>query len=213
MLREKHFEDIICKYPELIEENLKFKGRQIRVHGKIMDILFEDKFGQKLIVELKAGSIDRKHIGQVMEYEGGILNAKEPTARIMLVGNRVPPNLRKALDYHGIECKEIGLAQLREFLGKLDDSVSLGFLDEQEEIIDMDEKCNDSASSMVAPFSRDSLKMKEGRRQRKQDPWEHKVVQFLNGKLNSDMATEEKEQKIKVIFPRKSGHNEELVLV
>ena len=103
MISEKQVEDILCKYPELIEEGLSFKGRQIRLYGNRIDILFEDKFGQKLIVELKAGPIDRKHIGQVMEYEGAVLSEKDPTARIMLLGNRVPPNFRKALDHHGIE--------------------------------------------------------------------------------------------------------------
>jgi len=116
MISEKDFEDIICKYPELIEDGLVFKGRQIHVRGKIMDMLFEDRFRQKLIIELKVGPIDRKHIGQVMEYEGSVLSSEDPTARIMLVGNRVPPNLKKSLDHHGIEWKEIPLSQIRDFL-------------------------------------------------------------------------------------------------
>lgn len=116
MISEKQFEDIICKYPDIIEDNLAFQGRQIHVHGKIMDILFKDKFGQNLIVELKIGPIDRKHIGQVMEYEGNVLSIEDPTARVMLIGNRVPPNLKRALDHHGVEYKEISISQLKDFL-------------------------------------------------------------------------------------------------
>jgi len=55
MLTEKQLEDIICKYPEFLEQGLVLKRRQIHLFGKIMDILFKGKFGQKLIVELKKG--------------------------------------------------------------------------------------------------------------------------------------------------------------
>lgn len=133
MLSEKEFEDIICKYPDLIEEGLLLKGRQIRVYGKIIDVLFKDKFGQKLIVELKAGPIDRKHIGQVMEYEGNILSDEDPTARIMLVGNRVPPNLKKALDHHGIEWREITQFRLREFIKSKNDNCFAKVFGEKDE--------------------------------------------------------------------------------
>ena len=98
-----------------------------------MDILFEDKFGQKLIIELKAGPIDRKHIGQVMEYEGSVLHVEDPTARVMLVGNRVPPNLKKALDHHGIEWKEISIKCLLEFLRIKNDVDFLKMFDEHTE--------------------------------------------------------------------------------
>jgi P4 family phage/plasmid primase-like protien len=132
MITEKVFEDIICKYPELIEEGLIFNARQVRVCGKIMDVLFEDRFKDKLIVELKVGPVDRQHVGQVMEYEGGVLNIEEPTARIMLIGNRVPPNLQKALDHHGIEWREISFSYLKEFLRKKNDIEMLGLFEKQD---------------------------------------------------------------------------------
>jgi len=133
MLSEKQLEDIICKYPELLEHGLIFKGRQIYLFGKIMDILFEDKFGQKLIVELKKGTILRKHIGQIMEYEGSVLSEEDPTARVMLVGNRVPPSLAKALDHHGIEYKEISISKLKDFLKKKNDKEYIQLLGEEYE--------------------------------------------------------------------------------
>jgi predicted transport protein len=130
MLSEKQLEDIICKYPEILEQDLKLKGRQIHIYGKIMDILFEDKFGQKLIVELKKGPILRNHIGQIMEYEGSILTEADPTARVVLVGNRVPPNMAKALDHHGIEYKEISMQSLLEFLKSKNDTEYMPFMTE-----------------------------------------------------------------------------------
>ncbi len=37
MITEKVFEDIICKYPELIEEGLTFKARENRGTGESRD--------------------------------------------------------------------------------------------------------------------------------------------------------------------------------
>ena len=37
---EKQFEDILCKYPELIEEGLTFLNRQVTIYNRRIDILF-----------------------------------------------------------------------------------------------------------------------------------------------------------------------------
>ena len=121
MLTEKDFEDIICRYPDLLEDGLVFKGRQINLYGRRMDVLFEDKFKRKLIIELKSGPIKDEHIGQVLSYEGMMLSADDPTIRVMLVGNRVPPNIQRSLDHHGIAWKEIGLITLKNFLREKND--------------------------------------------------------------------------------------------
>ena len=107
MLSERLFEDILVKYPELIENKLTFIGRQVNYFGKRIDILFEDRFKEKLIVELKIGNLQRNALSQVMEYEGYILSEKDPSARVMIIANRIPLNLKKAMDHHGIEYKEI----------------------------------------------------------------------------------------------------------
>jgi hypothetical protein len=123
IMLEKDFEDIICKYPELIEEGLILIGRQLSLYGRRMDIIFEDKFKRKLIIELKAGPIKDDHIGQILSYEGMLLSADDPTLRVMLVGTRVPPNIQRSLDHHGIAWKEITFSFLKDFLkNKGDDS-------------------------------------------------------------------------------------------
>lgn len=120
MLSERLFEDILVKYPELVEERLTFLGRQVSHFGKRIDILFEDRFKEKLIVELKKDNLDRNALSQVMEYEGYILSEKDPTTRVMIIANRIPLNLKKAMDHHGIEYKEITYKCLHEFLEKRD---------------------------------------------------------------------------------------------
>lgn len=120
MLSEKLFEDILVKYSELIEDGLTFVGRQVTYFGKRIDILLEDRFREKLIVELKIGNLERNALSQVMEYEGYILSEKDPSARVMIIANRIPLNLKKAMDHHGIECKEITHKHLMEFLEQRD---------------------------------------------------------------------------------------------
>ena len=132
MILEKDFEDIIAKYPELIEDGLTLKGRQVSVYGRRMDLLFEDKFGRKLIVELKIGPIKDSHIGQVLAYEGTLLSNEDPTIRVMLIGNRVPPNIQRSLDHHGIVWREITLNSLKEFLSTKNDLQYLGLFASEE---------------------------------------------------------------------------------
>ena len=120
MLSERLFEEILVKYPDLIEGKLKFIGRQVNHFGKRIDILFEDRFNEKLIIELKKGNLQRDALSQVLEYEGYILSEKDPSARVMIIANRIPLNLKKAMDHHGIEYKEITPIHLFEFLEKRD---------------------------------------------------------------------------------------------
>lgn len=135
MISEKDFEDIICKYPDLIEDGLTFKERQLTIYGRRMDVLFEDKFKRKLIIELKIGPIKDEHIGQILSYEGMLLSADDPTIRVMLVGNRVPPNIRKSLDHHGIAWKEIALTQLQKYLSDKNDNELAVTISEQDELL------------------------------------------------------------------------------
>ena len=130
-MKEIDFENILAKHPELIEDGLRLIGRQITVYGRRMDLLFEDINKRKLIIELKSGPILDKHIGQIMAYEGGILSDENPDVRIMLVGTRVPPNLRKALDYHGIAWKEINFSHLKLFLHQKGDTAFSSIFEEE----------------------------------------------------------------------------------
>jgi hypothetical protein len=136
MLSERLFEDVLVKYPELIEQGLKLIGRQVTYFGKRIDMLFEDRFKEKLIIELKKDNLDRNALSQVMEYEGYILSEKDPSARVMLIANRIPLNLKKAMDHHGIEYKEITYKQLMEFLEQKDQSLLNLITEQQQEVID-----------------------------------------------------------------------------
>ncbi|MFA7059569.1 MAG: DUF4268 domain-containing protein [Pedobacter sp.] len=136
---EKQFEDILCRYPALIENDLKFINRQINVGGKFADLLFEDRFGQKLVIELKKGVIKREHIAQLLDYEGHFLAPDNPNVRVMLIGNRVPPNLRKSLDHHGFEWMEIAEVTLKQHLQEANDIELLSYFEDSEETAQLKE--------------------------------------------------------------------------
>ena len=129
---ERTFETVLAKYPELIEDGLELRGRQVTMYGRRIDLLFQDVFQRKLLVELKVGPIKDQHIGQIMSYEGMLLSADDPTIRVMLIGNRVPPNLRRSLDHHGIAWKDISVSSILEHLRKENDSAMLALFPEEE---------------------------------------------------------------------------------
>ena len=130
MPTEEDFETALTKYPELIEEGLQLIGRQMTMYGRRMDLVFSDRFQRTLITELKWGPIKDAHIGQIMAYEGILRSSADPSIRVMLIGTRVPPNLRVSLDHHGIAWREITPVDLISFLGSKGDVALLRVFEE-----------------------------------------------------------------------------------
>lgn len=52
-MRENDLENYISKNPEVIEEGLTFFGRQQRMAGKRVDLLFESRLEEVVVVEVK----------------------------------------------------------------------------------------------------------------------------------------------------------------
>lgn len=119
---ERTLQEIIFKYPSLIENMLLAKGMEVQVQGKRVDVLFEDRHGQKLILEVKKGTIRREDVAQLLDYEGYFVSKENPNVRVMLVGTRVPENLRRSLDHHGFEWRELSITSLVNFLNQEGDN-------------------------------------------------------------------------------------------
>lgn len=120
-LNEKDIEDILAKHHDyFIEKGLTLDGRQVTFHRKRADLIFTDRFGDTLIVEIKKGVIKRKHVAQIMDYLGEMVDQTENRVRIMLIGKRVPPSWKLALDQHGIEYRGITLKDYSLFLSRND---------------------------------------------------------------------------------------------
>ncbi len=110
MLSEKMMEDAICDDPEnyLKEKGLKHIARQPGIGKYRFDILFEDRHGEKLIVEIQKGILDREHYLKILDYylEYKERNPKEYT-HLMVVANKIPYEKRKKMSSLGISFKEI----------------------------------------------------------------------------------------------------------
>ncbi len=69
-LSELDMENAIAAEPEkfLGESSLKLVARQIRIGPYKFDLLFEDRHGAKIIVEVQLGTLDRNHTYKIFDY-------------------------------------------------------------------------------------------------------------------------------------------------
>ena len=129
---EKDIENIIARYPNEIFPDSGFKliGQQIRLGKCYADIIFEDKFQRKVIVEVKRGILSRDAAGQVMEYYG-LLKSEQPESivEMVLCANIIPAERKKFLETIGIKCKELGINSINSIAIKY----NYQFLDSERE--------------------------------------------------------------------------------
>ena len=125
---EVHFENILAKYPDLIEPGLRLLGRQETLRGKRVDLLFEDANNGRLVVEVKIGAVSRADFGQVAEYCHYLHTFSGSKPRGMLIGTRVPDEVHSTAQYLGLECKAISLWELYEAMEAYDDREMLAFI-------------------------------------------------------------------------------------
>ena len=117
MLTEKIMEDAICNNPEkyLGEQGLKLISRQFRIGKYIFDLLFEDRHGAKLIVEVQKGTLDRFHTFKIIDYYQEYLekNPKE-IIELMVIANSITQERKKRLSAWGVTFKEIPESEFLE---------------------------------------------------------------------------------------------------
>ena len=110
MISEKIMEDAISSEPEkyLGEKGLRLVARQYSIGSYVFDLLFEDRHGARLIVELQKGTLDRNHTYKILDYYDEY-KMKNPKAfiELMVIANKIPYERRKRLDSHGISWREI----------------------------------------------------------------------------------------------------------
>lgn len=103
-------EDAIVNNPEMYinEKGLKLLARQYKIGSYIFDLLFEDRHGGKLIVELQRGTLDRTHTYKILDYYH---EYKEKNPRdfidVMVIANIVPPERKRRLRDLAIDYREI----------------------------------------------------------------------------------------------------------
>ena len=107
---EKEMEDLIASNPlkYLEESDLKVISRQYSIGSYRFDLLFEDRHGAKLIVEIQRGTLDRNHTYKILDYYDEF-KGKHPAefVELMVVANQIPRERRERLASKGISFREI----------------------------------------------------------------------------------------------------------
>jgi len=119
MINEKVMEDLIASNPEfyLGEPGLRLVGRQFVVAGYRFDLIFCDRTGAKIIVEIQKGTLDRSHTYKILDYYDAFKEQHpHEFVEVMVVANVIPAERKQRLASMGIAYREIPTA---EFLAKL----------------------------------------------------------------------------------------------
>lgn len=139
-LSEKRIEDIIYKYPWLIDSNFivpkirgasKEFGRQVNVgqsKNRYIDLLLKDtRDNRPVIIELKKGKLVRENVAQILEYKALIVSLPEKDAqrwrdefgtnyyapKLILIGTEVDDEVVLSANLVGVQISKIsGLENL-----------------------------------------------------------------------------------------------------
>jgi hypothetical protein len=108
-LSEKQIEDVFeVYYKELLSPDLELVARQHILENRLrFDLLFKDKDGKNLVVELKKDAVTREDIGQSIEYAGLIKNQ-----RVILAAPYFAESVKIAFEHYGIEYLEFNLSEI-----------------------------------------------------------------------------------------------------
>jgi hypothetical protein len=106
---EKDMEDVIAENPDkYLEPGLRLIARQYSIGSYIFDLLFEDRHGTKLIVEIQKGTLDRTHTFKILDYYHEF-KAKHHGEFIdlMVIANNISVERKTRLKDLGIEFREL----------------------------------------------------------------------------------------------------------
>lgn len=115
-MTEREMEDLVWNYPELLlnEPLTQHKRQQSSSVGRC-DLIFRDKFGRLLVVELKKGVLPRGALYQLEDYFGAVkLQFPDAPVEKMVVANTIPPERKLACEQNHIECRETSDLRFRD---------------------------------------------------------------------------------------------------
>ena len=114
---EREMEDLIARFPSDFFPRRKFvlKGRQ-QSFGDVgrFDLLFEDEFQTKILMELKARPGKYEDATQLARYKDEMERRGEKNVLMWLVAPQIPNSVREFLDRIGIEYSEIHIPEFRQ---------------------------------------------------------------------------------------------------
>jgi hypothetical protein len=113
---EREMQELLWQHPErLLNESLtKFAWETSSAVGRA-DLVFEDRHGRLLIIEVKRGKLPRGAIDQLLDYFG-MMKQRYPAkpVEMMVVANSIPTERRLTCESRDIECREISEKTFRD---------------------------------------------------------------------------------------------------
>lgn len=101
-MSEEDIEKFLVKNLHIVEDDMKFLGRQVPVKYGIIDILAKDQNGTKCAIEVKM-NVNDAVVSQLARY----YISKDKKIRVILVCDHIPKKIRDLCDFFGFETKEI----------------------------------------------------------------------------------------------------------
>jgi len=197
-MTEREMEDLLWDYPEkLLNEPLKqFQRQRVSAVGRA-DLIFEDRIGRLLVIELKR-TLERGAITQLLDYYGDLKGRfPERAIELMVVASRIPPERRVACEHHDIEAREISEKRFRDVA----EEVGYTFKSEvQPRVTEADEDRPPSAvsrdlpASIHADFAPAPTKVEKGWYAGKDHYGRHYFLAFVNAKGSCSMRKFDAEQ-------------------
>jgi hypothetical protein len=113
---EKEMQELLWRYPErFLNEPLERFNWEISSDVGRADLVFEDRHGRLLIIEVKRGKLPRGAIDQLLDYFGMMkLKFSQKPVELMVVANVIPPERQLTCESRDIECRAISEKTFRE---------------------------------------------------------------------------------------------------
>ena len=118
---EREMQELLWRYPErFLSEPLKQFAWETSSSVGRADLVFEDRHGRLLIIEVKRGKLPRGAVDQLLDYFG-MMKQRLPDkpVELMVVANSIPSERRLTCESRDIECREISEKTFREIAAEL----------------------------------------------------------------------------------------------
>ncbi len=115
-MTEREMEDLLWDHPEkLLNEPLqKFERQPVSAIGR-PDLIFVDRIGRLIVVELKRDTLQRAAIPQIVDYFG-LVKSRFPdrVVELIVIANQIPPERRTSCAQYNIDAIEIPQKKFRD---------------------------------------------------------------------------------------------------
>jgi Endonuclease NucS len=186
---EREMEDLLWSHPEkfLNEPLTQFRRQPISQVGRA-DLVFKDRLGRLLIVEIKKGKLERGAINQLVDYFGMLkLQFPDTAVELMVIANSIPEERQLACHKHDIECRIISEKKYRDVAAE----VGYEFVSEKNPDL------KDTATRAVTPTAdRSPRALPDGRPFKIEKAWgywqdgdRNCYLAFVNAKVNCSVRT------------------------